>query len=1064
MAGPGALPRVDRAPGALPPMRLVPRTLQARVFLLYAVALTLALATGLAVIAGHHVRREIQLAHQQSATLIDVLAQSVADALRSGDREALRRVLNAAVAQSAFGEVRFQERNGRELVAVAPVPDEPAAAAPAPLAGWIRERLNGHDRTIAVRGQDRGVLRAQPAVDEVVTQVWLAVQRALWLGALALAAGLVLMRVLLARWLAPLGRMARFVEQAGGSPAASIAAGADEPEEIRHALAQAASAAGGLRDRFGRRIQALDRALLQQRQAIDRVLMVVELSADGAIVSVNDLFCEVAGWSREEAIGRKDLWSLAADRYRDLARAAPRSPSWVGEVACRRRDGSLLWVKRTAVPFDGPQEGAAGGLLCLDVDITRRKAAEQRAVEEKERAEVTLQALAEGVIRVDAASRVAYANLAAQRLLGLDAQALQGRPLEQVFSLDLSGEADQTSASGTHSRFVITLHDGRQLTVELSRTSLLDAAGQPAGDVVAFRDVTQEQRIRHELQRLSLAVRHAASGIMITDAQGRIEYVNPRFTELTGFELDEVRGQTPRFLKSGETPVAVYDAMWRSLRSGQSWRGELVNRRRNGSLFWCSQTLASVLDGDGRATECVAVMEDVTERKEAEATIHRLAYYDALTDLPNRRMFMERAVQDVRHAREQGLALAACYLDLDGFKNVNDTLGHQVGDVLLAEVARRIRGCLSARDFLGRLGGDEFALLLHDAGSPDAVLGTGRRIIELLEEVFVIDDNEIFISTSIGVAMYPDDGQDVADLLRKADMALYEAKEMGKRKVMPFTAQLEAQRQGRARLEQALRDAVPRQELRLVYQPKVDMSSNAVIGCEALLRWQHPELGLLSPDRFVPLAEETRLIVPMGRWILQEACRQIRRWNEAGLDGVNVAVNISPVQFRAPELAADIERIVRESGIRPSQLEIEITESGLMEDPAGVAAILVRLRAIGLTIAIDDFGTGYSSLAYLKSFPVGVLKVDRSFVRDLERDVNDRGIAEAVISMARVLRVKVVAEGVETRGQLNILQGMGCQYGQGYFFSRPLAAADFERYWWRHRPQGEYQPTDAVAL
>jgi diguanylate cyclase (GGDEF)-like protein/PAS domain S-box-containing protein len=769
------------------------------------------------------VRREIQLAHQQSATLIDVLAQSVADALRSGDREALRRVLNAAVAQSAFGEVRFQERNGRELVAVAPVPDEPAAAAPAPLAGWIRERLNGHDRTIAVRGQDRGVLRAQPAVDEVVTQVWLAVQRALWLGALALAAGLVLMRVLLARWLAPLGRMARFVEQAGGSPAASIAAGADEPEEIRHALAQAASAAGGLRDRFGRRIQALDRALLQQRQAIDRVLMVVELSADGAIVSVNDLFCEVAGWSREEAIGRKDLWSLAADRYRDLARAAPRSPSWVGEVACRRRDGSLLWVKRTAVPFDGPQEGAAGGLLCLDVDITRRKAAEQRAVEEKERAEVTLQALAEGVIRVDAASRVAYANLAAQRLLGLDAQALQGRPLEQVFSLDLSGEADQTSASGTHSRFVITLHDGRQLTVELSRTSLLDAAGQPAGDVVAFRDVTQEQRIRHELQRLSLAVRHAASGIMITDAQGRIEYVNPRFTELTGFELDEVRGQTPRFLKSGETPVAVYDAMWRSLRSGQSWRGELVNRRRNGSLFWCSQTLASVLDGDGRATECVAVMEDVTERKEAEATIHRLAYYDALTDLPNRRMFMERAVQDVRHAREQGLALAACYLDLDGFKNVNDTLGHQVGDVLLAEVARRIRGCLSARDFLGRLGGDEFALLLHDAGSPDAVLGTGRRIIELLEEVFVIDDNEIFISTSIGVAMYPDDGQDVADLLRKADMALYEAKEMGKRKVMPFTAQLEAQRQGRARLEQALRDAVPRQELRLVYQPKVDM-------------------------------------------------------------------------------------------------------------------------------------------------------------------------------------------------------------------------------------------------
>jgi predicted signal transduction protein with EAL and GGDEF domain len=323
----------------------------------------------------------------------------------------------------------------------------------------------------------------------------------------------------------------------------------------------------------------------------------------------------------------------------------------------------------------------------------------------------------------------------------------------------------------------------------------------------------------------------------------------------------------------------------------------------------------------------------------------------------------------------------------------------------------------------------------------------GRMIIDRFDASFLVEGHDIRISTSIGVSVFPEDGVDVADLLRKADMALYRAKETGKRKLVFFTDEIETAKSERTRLEFALRGALQRGELRVVYQPKVRLDGQVIVGAEALMRWRHPQLGEVGPDRFIPIAEESRLIIPMGRWILEETCRQIRAWTDMGMRDVRVAVNIAAVQFRAPNLAEEIECVVTRHGIDPQQLELEVTESGLVEDPENVVRILSRLRDIGLTIAIDDFGTGYSSLAYLKTFPVSVLKIDRSFVRDLETDLNDRGIAEAVVSMARVLQMKVVAEGVENEAQAAILLGMGCTLAQGYFFGRPMTPELFESNW-----------------
>ncbi|QHJ01057.1 EAL domain-containing protein [Xylophilus rhododendri] len=890
-------------------MRFLPRSLLNRVFLLFACISGILMMGSMVMFLHGQMTREIDDANDTGTMVIEIVAQAVADAAVVNDLDSIKRTLDAAVNRTPFGSARYIEVHGAPVVSRAPLRESDA---PRIIQEMVKERLPDFNRVIEVGGRDYGVLRLGFLSESVSDYLWWTFVRTALFGMLAMAAGLLVVRWLLARWLSNLGHLQYFVDQIqAGRLDAKASVSTDAPVEIRRTLEQFNSVAA----RFVSTLQ-----------------------------------------------------------------------------------------------------------------------------HEKQRAEVTLHSIADGVMTLDPERRIVYANVAAERILGQPAGSMQGRALDSVLPMQ-GGEG-----AGGGPFVKVELPDNHAAVLELSRAPLQDQQGSVSGEVLAFRDVTQDHYIRRELQRVSLAVQHAASAILTTDAAGRIDYVNPTFTAMTGYAFEEVCGKTPAFLKSRKVKPAVYVELWAAVRAGRIWRGELVNRCKDGSELWCGLTISVVLDHEGRPVQFVSVMENTTERKKAEQTIHRLAYFDSLTTLPNRRMFMEHAEESVATASRREHPLFVGYLDLDGFKHVNDSLGHHIGDSLLAAVGQRITGCLRSGDFLGRIGGDEFALLLPDA-SVETARRIGHSIIETFDRPFLIGGHDIQISTSIGVSLFPADGLDVANLLRRADMALYKAKEMGKRQLVLFSEDIETDKLERSQLELALHAALARKELRVHYQPKIELGSGRIVGAEALMRWNHPDKGPIGPDRFIPIAEESRLIIPMGRWIIDETCRQIREWSDAGMRGIKVAVNISAVQFRSPDLAGDIERIVASHGISPDQLELEVTESVLMEDPAGVAAIMARLRLIGLTIAIDDFGTGYSSLAYLKTFPVSVLKIDRTFVRDLETDTNDKGIAEAIVSMAAVLGMRVVAEGVETAAQAGILQAMGCGLAQGYFFGKPMDKTLFEDHW-----------------
>jgi diguanylate cyclase (GGDEF)-like protein/PAS domain S-box-containing protein len=1021
-------------------MKLFPRSLLNRVFLLYAGMLSVLVLGSLGLSLRGQLVREIDDANDTATMVIEVAAQAVADAAVVNDLDAIKRTLKIAINRTPFGSALYLEVDGNKLAANAP---PRFSGAPQWLSQLVQERLPDVNRVIEVGDRDYGVLRLKFVVERVSDYLWRTLVNTLLFGAFALAAGLVITRFLLARWLSGLGNLQGFVARIqAGQLDAKASVSLKAPAEIRHTLEQFNLVATQFQNQFGQRIGALTHALVQQKKATDQAVVVIELDPAGTVIYANDLHARLSGWEHESFVGRREGWGLDIDTYRLHADRFPDDPTWKGEVTCRKKDGSTAWVRRAVVAIFNEQE-IIEKYICLDIDISAEKIAELTLKQEKKRAEVTLHSIADGVITIDNKRLVNYANLAAGRILGQSARAMAGKLLENIMSIESAGRGHIGAAHNASSR--IELPSGRTAVIEMSRAPLQDEQGSLSGEVLAFRDVTQEHRIRHELQRVSLAVTHAASGIMTTDRRGCIEYVNPRFSLMTGYSLEEIQGKTPGFLKSEKVSHETYAELWAAILNGNTWRGELINRCKDGAELWCGLTISVVLDENGEPMQFVSVMEDTTERKKAEDTIHRLAYFDALTQLPNRRMFMERAIQAIGYAGRNHLPLYTCYLDLDGFKNINDSLGHHVGDAILAAAASRIKECISESDFVGRIGGDEFALLLPFATGDSARI-MARSIIERFDEPFYIDGHDIRINTSIGISVFPNDGMEISALLRKADMAMYRAKELGKRNIVVFTEAIEEGKLERAQLDLALRGALQRRELHVVYQPKVNLETGEIIGAEALMRWHHPEKGFISPAVFIPIAEESRIIIPLGRWIIEECCRQISEWASRGMH-VKVAVNIAAVQFRSPDLAGDIERALQKHDVHPSCLELEVTESGLMQEPEDVARILLQLRNIGVTVAIDDFGTGYSSLAYLKTFPVSVLKIDRSFVSDLETDLNGKGIAEAIVSMAAVLGMHVVAEGVETAAQAEILRAMGCGLAQGYFFGRPMSNAAFEEAW-----------------
>jgi diguanylate cyclase (GGDEF)-like protein/PAS domain S-box-containing protein len=562
------------------------------------------------------------------------------------------------------------------------------------------------------------------------------------------------------------------------------------------------------------------------------------------------------------------------------------------------------------------------------------------------------------------------------------------------------------------------------------------------GSLLAIvRDISERKCAEANLRMQISAMNAASDQITISDAEGLIRFVNPAFERATGYSREEVIGKSASFLAVHKDDSVDAD-IEKTVRAGKTWHGEAVGRRKDGRHCPEDVTVTPVMNEAGVIEHCIAIKRDITDKKIYEARLDQLAHHDSLTGLPNRLLFSDRLTQRIAEARRRGEQLAVMFLDMDRFKLINDTLGHNAGDVLLQEVAERLKSTLRDVDTVARMGGDEFTVILSQVRHGDEAAIIGRRILEILSKPFAVGGHELFLTASIGISLFPSDGSDVETLVRNADAAMYHAKDQGRNTFHFYTEALNIAAVERMTLEAGLRKALERDELLAYYQPRVDVRTGEIVGTEALIRWQHPDLKLIAPAQFIPLAEETGLIVPMGEWMLRTACAQNKEWQESGLPPIEVGVNVSARQFQLADLLDTVTTTLRDTGMDPSYLVLELTESALMLNPEHAIRVLRDLKKLGVKVFIDDFGTGYSSLSHLKHFPIDAVKIDGSFIRGVTHDPDDAAIAGAIVAMAHSLKVKVIAEGVETLGQLDFLKSLDCDEMQGYFVSRPAPADD----------------------
>ncbi|MBR0567438.1 EAL domain-containing protein [Azoarcus sp. L1K30] len=602
--------------------------------------------------------------------------------------------------------------------------------------------------------------------------------------------------------------------------------------------------------------------------------------------------------------------------------------------------------------------------------------------------------------------------------------------------------------------------DGRIIPALMS-AHLIEVDGEQC-ILSVTRDISARKAAETQLRKLSMAVEQSPASIMITDTEARIEYVNQAFMQNAGYTLEEVVGRNPRFLQSGETPAATYTAMWSTLSQAALWKGEFHNRRKDGSTYIENVLIAPICDAHGQVTNYVAVKEDITARKAAEEKVIRLAFYDPLTGLPNRRMLIDRLQQAIASGSRRHCEGALLFIDLDNFKTLNDTLGHDTGDQLLLQVGQRLQVCVRETDSVARLGGDEFVVMLEDLGEEHTQAAVQARqiaekILTVLREPYQLGNNKHHSTPSIGVALFGRERESVEELLKRADLAMYQAKAEGRNTLSFFDPVVQAAIANRAELEASLHEALTREQFCLFYQPQV-VEDGRVTGAEALLRWLHPERGIVGPEQFISLAEETGLIVPLGRWVLRTACTRLAAWaRHPALAGLSIAVNVSVVQFRQAGFVDEVLAIIDETGARPELLKLELTESLLVDKVDDVSAKMSALKARGVGFSLDDFGTGFSSLVYLKRLPLDQLKIDQGFVRDILTDHNDAAIAKMVVALGESMGLSVIAEGVESDAQRQFLVANGCHAFQGYLFGRPVEVEVFERACLTKRPplQGE---------
>ena len=654
----------------------------------------------------------------------------------------------------------------------------------------------------------------------------------------------------------------------------------------------------------------------------------------------------------------------------------------------------------------------------------------------------------EGIFVADRDGRYTEVNGAGCRMLGYRADELVGKTILDLIPPE---DAERLRQAQQHfesavmtSEWSLRHKNGSYVPVEVSAKILADGRWQ------AFvRDITERKRAEASMRQAAIVFNSTKEGIMITDADTRIIAINQALEEMTGYGSAEAVGKTPRFLHSGRQDGAFYRQLWSVLESSGQWQGELWNRRKNGEIFPAWENISVVKDTAGRITHYVAVLSDISSIKAAEDKLSHLAHHDALTGLPNRLLYQLSLARSLEQAKRHKRRLALLFLDLDRFKMINDTLGHAAGDRLLQEVADRLRKCVRAEDLVARLGGDEFTVTLEEIAHVEDAAHLAEKIIEAVARPVIIDGSEVTTSTSIGIGLYPDDADNGEDLAKIADAAMYRAKERGRNTYQFSAADLNTHAMENLALETALRKALTAGELMVYYQQQVDIASGRTVGMEALLRWQHPVHGFLTPERFIAVAEESGLIGKIGDWVVRHVFAQARAWIAGGLQLPRISINVSGRQILHHDLFQLVQSAQQESGLQPQDvcIELEITETVLQsaQSMERNSQTLERLRSLGIRIALDDFGTGYSSLSRLKHLPIDTLKIDRAFVRNIPEDMNDKAITAAIVSMGHSLGLRVIAEGVETGDQLDFLRAHGCDEVQGYLLGRPLPATAIER-------------------
>ncbi|OHC65797.1 MAG: hypothetical protein A2040_04460 [Rhodocyclales bacterium GWA2_65_19] len=798
-------------------------------------------------------------------------------------------------------------------------------------------------------------------------------------------------------------------------------------------------------------------------QANDGIFL---LDATG-FLDCNQHGASMYGLNRKDVIGRSPAelcperqasGQLSADVVAEKIAAAMKGDISRFEWTAMRVDGALLDVEISLSSVE-----MAGG-LCLQAivrDITERKRMEA-ALSESEKRYRTLIEWSPEPMGVHRRGVIVYVNPAAVRMLGANSAAdLVGKPVldrvhpdfhEIVLARVRNAIEHDGEAPPIEEKFLKL--DGTAIDVEVRNTAIV-FDGEPAIQV-AMRDVTERNLAQQQL-RIAAAAFEAQEGITVTDAAKVIQRVNRTFTEITGYSAEDAVGKTPRILSSGRHDAGFYDEMWECIGRTGTWRGEIWNRRKNGEIYpeWLSVT--AVKGNDGAVTHYVGTFADITMRKVVEEEIRNLAFFDPLTRLPNRRLMLDRLRQaltgSARHERHGALLL----FDLDDFKTLNDTLGHDVGDQFLVEVASRMEACIREGDTVARLGGDEFVVILQDLDAETAAAmqaeSVAVKILAALSQPYQLDlsfaggdanSRSYHCTASIGITLFRDQSLSVDELLKRADTAMYQAKAAGRNTLRFFDPEMQAVVAIRAALDTDLRTAIREGQFLLYYQPQVD-GEGRVTGVEALVRWQHPLRGLVCPTDFIPQTEDNGLILPLGHWVLETACNQLVVWaGQADMAHLTVAVNVSGRQFRQRDFVEQVLAVLRATGANPRRLKLELTESLLLHDMEDIIDKMTALKAEGVSFSLDDFGTGYSSLSYLKRLPLSQLKIDQSFICDVLTDSNDAAIARTVIALGMSLGLAVIAEGVETEGQREFLARLGCFAYQGYLFGRPGAAAGLE--------------------